>query len=221
MKNHLKENKNRIIILFGAFIFQTLIYFITKLFQNNPVYLNNAIDDRIPFIPSFVIFYVMWYLFLILIPLLILKYNKKVFDKYIVVSIVYAILEGIIFILFPTTMNRQPLVVTDISTWVVDIIYKVDTPVCNLFPSAHCAFSILFIISILDVKEVKKEYKILIIISSLLIILSTLFIKQHVVVDVLGALLIVPIYYILRKRKINLEESGIYAKIFCQKKRTK
>ena len=159
----------------------------------------------------------MWYLFLILIPLLILKYNKKVFDKYIVVSIVYAILEGIIFILFPTTMNRQPLVVTDISTWVVDIIYKVDTPVCNLFPSAHCAFSILFIISILDVKEVKKEYKILIIISSLLIILSTLFIKQHVVVDVLGALLIVPIYYILRKRKINLEESGIYAKIFCQK----
>ena len=217
MKNYLKENKNRIIILFGAFIFQTLIYFITKLFQNNPVYLNNAIDDRIPFIPSFVIFYVMWYLFLILIPLLILKYNKKVFDKYIVVSIVYAILEGIIFILFPTTMNRQPLVVTDISTWVVDIIYKVDTPVCNLFPSAHCAFSILFIISILDVKEVKKEYKILIIISSLLIILSTLFIKQHVVIDVLGALLIVPIYYILRKRKINLEESGIYAKIFCQK----
>lgn len=217
MKNYLKENKNRIIILFGAFIFQTLIYFITKLFQNNPVYLNNAIDDRIPFIPSFVIFYVMWYLFLILIPLLILKYNKKVFDKYIVVSILYAILEGIIFILFPTTMNRQPLVVTDISTWVVDIIYKVDTPVCNLFPSAHCAFSILFIISILDVKEVKKEYKILIIISSLLIILSTLFIKQHVVIDVLGALLIVPIYYILRKRKINLEESGIYAKIFCQK----
>lgn len=217
MKNHLKENKNRIIILFGTFIFQSLIYFITKLFQNNPVYLNNAIDDRIPFIPSFVIFYVMWYLFLILIPLLILKYNKKVFDKYIVVSILYAILEGIIFILFPTTMNRQPLVVTDISTWVVDIIYKVDTPVCNLFPSAHCAFSILFIISILDVKEVKKEYKILIIISSLLIILSTLFIKQHVVIDVLGALLIVPIYYILRKRKINLEESGIYAKIFCQK----
>lgn len=217
MKNYLKENKNRIIILFGAFIFQSLIYFITKLFQGNPVYLNNAIDDRIPFIPSFVIFYVMWYLFLILIPLLILKYNKKVFDKYIVVSIVYAILEGIIFILFPTTMNRQPLVVTDISTWIVDIIYKVDTPVCNLFPSAHCAFSILFIISILDVKEIKKEYKILIIISSLLIILSTVFIKQHVVVDVLGALLIVPIYYILRKRKINLEESGIYAKIFCQK----
>lgn len=217
MKNYLKENKNRIIILFGVFIFQSLIYFITKLFQNNPVYLNNAIDDRIPFIPSFVVFYVMWYLFLILIPLLILKYNKKVFDKYIVVSIVYAILEGIIFILFPTTMNRQPLLVTDISTWIVDIIYKVDTPVCNLFPSAHCAFSILFIISILDVKEIKKEYKILIIISSLLIILSTVFIKQHVVVDVLGALLIVPIYYILRKRKINLEESGIYAKIFCQK----
>ena len=72
-----------------------------------------------------------------------------------------------------------------------------------------------------DVKEIKKEYKILITITSVLIMLSTVFIKQHVIVDVLGAFIIVPMYYIIRKKKINLEESGIYAKIFCQKKRTK
>ena len=69
--------------------------------------------------------------------------------------------------------------------------------------------------------EIKKEYKILITITSVLIMLSTVFIKQHVIVDVLGAFIIVPMYYIIRKKKINLEESGIYAKIFCQKKRTK
>ena len=72
-----------------------------------------------------------------------------------------------------------------------------------------------------DVKEIKKEYKILITITSVLIMLSTVFIKQHVIVDVLGAFIIVPMYYIIRKKKINLEESGIYAKIFRQKKRTK
>ena len=117
-------------------------------------------------------------------------------------------------------MTREPLVVDSISTWRINIIYKVDTPV-NLFPSAHCALAILFIISTLDVKEIKKEYKILITITSVLIMLSTVFIKQHVIVDVLGAFIIVPMYYIIRKKKINLEESGIYAKIFCQKKRTK
>ena len=148
------------------------------------------------------------------------KYNKKVFDRYIVTCLIYALFEGIIFILLPTTMTREPLVVDSISTWIINIIYKVDTPV-NLFPSAHCALAILFIISTLDVKEIKKEYKILITITSVLIMLSTVFIKQHVIVDVLGAFIIVPMYYIIRKKKINLEESGIYAKIFCQKKRTK
>ena len=212
MKKYIKENKNRIIILIFSFLFQTFIYGITKLFQGTPMHLNNYFDNMIPFIPAFVIFYVLWYLLLFLIPLLILKYNKKVFDRYIVTCLIYALFEGIIF--------REPLVVDSISTWIINIIYKVDTPV-NLFPSAHCALAILFIISTLDVKEIKKEYKILITITSVLIMLSTVFIKQHVIVDVLGAFIIVPMYYIIRKKKINLEESGIYAKIFCQKKRTK
>lgn len=220
MKNYIKENKNRIIILVCTFLFQTLVYSITKLFQGEPIHLNNSIDNIIPFIPAFVIFYVLWYLLLFLIPLLILKYNKKVFDRYIVTCLVYAIFEGIIFIFFPTTMTREPIIVDSISTWIINIIYKVDTPV-NLFPSAHCALAILFIISTIDVKELKKEYKTLIIITSILIMLSTVFIKQHVIVDVLGAFLIVPMYYIIRRKKINIEESGIYAKIFCRKERRK
>ncbi|MGM9881960.1 MAG: phosphatase PAP2 family protein, partial [Bacilli bacterium] len=205
----------RIIILVFVFIFQSFIYFISKFFQHDPIYLNNVIDSKITFIPYFVVFYFIWYFLLILVPLLILKYDKKVFDRYMVVSIIYSIIEGMIFILFPTTMDREPLVIDSVFTWLINIIYKLDTPVCNLFPSAHCAFSILFIISILDVKEIKKNYKVLIIVTSVLIILSTVFIKQHVVIDIFGAFIIIPIYYIIRRRKINLEESGIYAKIFC------
>ena len=215
MKNFVKDNKNRIIILVFVFIFQSFIYFISKFFQHDPIYLNNVIDSKITFIPYFVVFYFIWYFLLILVPLLILKYDKKVFDRYMVVSIIYSIIEGMIFILFPTTMDREPLVIDSVFTWLINIIYKLDTPVCNLFPSAHCAFSILFIISILDVKEIKNNYKVLIIVTSVLIILSTVFIKQHVVIDIFGAFIIIPIYYIIRRRKINLEESGIYAKIFC------
>lgn len=215
MKNFVKDNKNRIIILVFVFIFQSFIYFISKFFQHDPIYLNNVIDSKITFIPYFVVFYFIWYFLLILVPLLILKYDKKVFDRYMVVSIIYSIIEGMIFILFPTTMDREPLVIDSVFTWLINIIYKLDTPVCNLFPSAHCAFSILFIISILDVKEIKKNYKVLIIVTSVLIILSTVFIKQHVVIDIFGAFIIIPIYYIIRRKKINLEESGIYAKIFC------
>ena len=168
MKNFIKDNKNRIIILAFVFIFQSFIYFISKFFQHDPIYLNNVIDSKITFIPYFVVFYFIWYFLLILVPLLILKYDKKVFDRYMVVSIIYSIIEGMIFILFPTTMDREPLIIDSVFTWLIDIIYKLDTPVCNLFPSAHCAFSILFIISILDVKEIKKNYKVLIIVTSVL-----------------------------------------------------
>lgn len=215
MKKYIKENKNRIIILILVLIFQAGIYSISKLFQRSPIYLNNYFDNIIPFIPYFVIFYITWFPLLFLVPLLVLKYDKKVFDRYIFTIFIFAIFEGIMFILLPTTMNREVINVTSISTFIINIIYKVDTPV-NLFPSAHCAFAILFIMSVLDVKKIKREYKLLISVISILIILSTLFIKQHVLIDVIGALAIIPIYYILRKKKINIEKSDIYAKIFCK-----
>lgn len=215
MKKYIKENKNRIVILILVLIFQAGIYSISKLFQSSPIYLNNYFDNIIPFIPYFVIFYITWFPLLFLVPLLVLKYDKKVFDRYIFTIFIFAIFEGIMFILLPTTMNREVINVTSISTFIINIIYKVDTP-ANLFPSAHCAFAILFIMSVLDVKKIKREYKLLILVISILIILSTLFIKQHVLIDVIGALAIIPIYYILRKKKINIEKSDIYAKIFCK-----
>lgn len=216
MKKIIIENKKRIIILLLVLIFQASAYCITKLFHSNLIYLNNYFDNMIPFISYFVIFYITWYPLLFLIPLLILKYDKKVFDRYVISVFIFAIFECIMFILLPTTMNREAVNVTNISTFIVNVIYKFDTPT-NLFPSAHCGFAILFIISIFDIKKLKKKYKILVLIMSLLIVLSTLFIKQHVFIDVLGSLIIIPIYYILRKEKINIEKSGIYAKIFCQK----
>lgn len=215
MKKCIKENKNRFIMLILAFAFQSLVYFISKFFQRTPIYLGSVIDSKIPFISYFVIFYFIWYFLLFLVPLLLLKYDKEVFDRYIVVSIIYSIIEGIIFISFPTTMNRAPLVVDGIFTWLVDIVYKLDMPVCNLFPSAHCAFSMLFVMAIIDVKGFKGNYKLFIIVISILVILSTVFIKQHVVIDIVGSLIIVPIYYIVKRKKVNLEKSGIYAKIFC------
>lgn len=216
MREYIKVNKNRIIILILVLILQVSIYGITKLFQYNPIYLNNYFDEMIPFIPYFVIFYITWYPLLFLVPLLILKYNKKVFDRYIASMLAFIVVEALVFILVPTTMERSLIEVTNISTFIISIIYKFDTAV-NLFPSAHCAFAILFIISVFDVKEINSKYKILIMIISILIILSTLFIKQHVLIDVFGSLVMIPIYYILRKRKINIEKSGIYAKIFCQR----
>lgn len=198
------KNKKRILILFLVMLFKSLSFSIIKMFRNNPVYLNNWLDSLIPFVPTFVYFYILWFLLLVLIPLLLLKYDKKVFDRYVVTAFVYTILEIIIFLILPTTMDRAEFTVTNLSTWIISIIYKVDYPVRNLLPSGHCSFAYLFIMSVFDLKKLDKKYKIIIMIVSLLIVLSTLFIKQHVVVDLLGSLVIIPIYLILRKKKVTL-----------------
>lgn len=215
---YLKNNKKEIGILTAILLIQSSVYFLAKLFQPYQIVLNNNLDDKIPFIPEFIYFYILWYLLLFLVPLLVLKYSKKNFNNYILTSISFITIEFLLFVAFPTTINRYQFDVNNLSTFLVDLIYKSDTPVYNLFPSGHCAYAFLFVTLVLDTKNIKINTKFFISIISLLIILSTLFIKQHVLIDVIGALIIIPLYYFVKKQNIDLERTKLYAKIFRQRK---
>lgn len=211
---YLKENKKYILLILALIALQSLVYFCSKFFEPYQIVLNNKIDDKIPFIPQFVHFYYIWYILLLLVPLLLLKYNKQAFNNYILTFITFITFVFMCYVAFPTTLIRHTFEVNSLSTFIVDLVYKTDTPVYNLFPSAHCAYAFLFITTMLDTKEINKKIKITIILISIGVILSTLFIKQHVIIDVIGALSIIPIYYFVKKQKINLEGNKLYAKIF-------
>ena len=179
---------------------QVVIYFITKLFLNNEFVLNNHLDEQIPFVPYFIYFYISWYILLFLVPIIYMKYDKKALKKYTYTNFISVLVCGIIFIIFPTTINRPNIEVTSITTWLVNTIYYFDTPAVNCLPSIHSLICFIFILCN-SKANIKTSYKCIIDILSVLIILSTLFIKQHVIYDVLSAFIVSSITYIIVTKK--------------------
>ena len=191
----IKENKKLLIKIGLLYLYQSLVYFLSKFTPVSKHVIGNSIDDRIPFIAFFSVFYVLWYLAIIVIPLILNKYKKSELKKYFWNIIIGVTICGFFYLFYPTTMVRNDVEIKGFFTLVVHIIYFFDQPVMNLFPSMHCLFCFYYIYHMLFNKEIDKRWRIGMIVFSILVILSTLFIKQHVVIDVISAFIISIIVY--------------------------
>ena len=193
-------------ILFSCLIviFQKLKFNIIKYAISNPYLIGNAIDQKIPFISHFVYFYYLWYLLVFFAPLWLYLVNIKFFKRYIWGLVFGDIFISICYFVYPSTITRATFSISNLSEKLVDYIYKIDYPVRNCFPSGHCYFAFLFIFATIGLKEVKLGYRICLWIISLLIVASTVLIKQHVLIDVIGALvlilMIIPIILLIEKK---------------------
>lgn len=180
-----------LLIIIGLVFFEAIIFFLTKPFIQNPYVLGSSIDNKIPFISHFIWIYVFWYFMLIAVPYYIAKKDISSFYKYVITFVITTLIAGIIFVVFPNTVIRANIESQDISSKLVKLIYSLDDPGINCLPSIHCLYSFLFIFAILNTKNKSSLIsKILVIILSILVVLSTLFIKQHVIYDALAALII-------------------------------
>ena len=185
-----------ILISLCLIIFQSLIYLISKQIQGTPNIIGGVIDNKIPFIVYFIMPYVIWYLMLFIV---LYKKDKNIFTKYILSYIIITIISNIIFIIYPTTVLRENLNGTNIFYIITKFIYQIDTPALNCFPSLHCGISMLWILFITNIKKSNKT-KILIITISILIMSSTLLIKQHVLIDLVsGNIIAILIYLFINK----------------------
>ena len=184
--------------------FQSIIFFLTKPFVKDPYILGSALDSAIPYIPHFIWIYVFWYFMLFAVPYYISSKNKVSLCKYITTYIITTIIAGIIFVSFPNSVIRAEITGTDIQNKLVSLIYKMDTPAINCLPSIHCLFSYLFILAVFDAKQSTSTLmKVIITILSILVVLSTLFIKQHVVYDAVASLILaISVWIIVDKTKI-------------------
>ena len=184
---------------------EAVIFFLTKPFIHDPYVLGSALDNKIPFIPHFIWIYVFWYFMLIAVPYYIAKKNISSFYKYVTTFVITTLIAGMIFIIFPNTVIRANVQDTNIASHLVKVIYMLDNPAINCLPSIHCLFSYLFILAIFDTKDTVNVWiKIIISILSILVVLSTLFIKQHVIYDAIAAfILAILIWIIVDKLKIH------------------
>lgn len=198
MKRSIKDYKfyfKSILLIFGL---NGLIYFLIKLLISDYNLISLPIDGKIPFIQEFIYIYMIWYPFLIVSYFFLFKYNK---DKYIrsIITICLSLpVLYLCFILYPTTVSR-PVVdsYNSITTFITYTVFKVDTPV-NCFPSGHCLLCFILLFSVLFDEKLTKCFRVICIFINILIIISTLFTKQHVIIDVIGAFVLAFImYYII------------------------
>ena len=164
-------------ILLALAIFFNYAYFLMQNISPVGIHMDLPIDGRIPFLPGFIVFYMLYGLFLI--TGLILLWNKPLKRRALLIS--YAVVQIVslsIFFFYQTAMARPELVVTGFLTYLVAYVYSGDLAV-NCFPSLHAA-------SITCVLYFNKERGILWWIFGLLIIVSILFVKQHYILDLFG-----------------------------------
>lgn len=159
-----------------------------------------VIDDKIPFCEWFIIPYLLWFLFVPAVMLLVFFTSREEFyhaSAYLFIGMTICLL---ICTLWP---NGQQLRVDsfandNILTRVMAFIYKTDTNT-NVFPSIHVFNSIAACVVLCrsKVMENKKIVKISGVILSILIILSTMFLKQHSVIDVAGGIVLGVVMYVV------------------------
>ncbi|WCK56581.1 inositol phosphorylceramide synthase [Aneurinibacillus sp. Ricciae_BoGa-3] len=152
------------------------------------------LDGGIPFLKIFAIPYVIWSLFILASMGFFCVKDRSVFYTALVSYNVSLVVCYMFFYFYQTAIIRPQLTGSDLLTKLVAYVYRHDEPY-NCFPSIHCVSSYLMIRAVHTASGVSWKSKTLIDTTALLIILSTLFIKQHAFVDVLGAIALAEITF--------------------------
>lgn len=149
-----------------------------------------ALDDRIPFCEYFLIPYLFWFLYLIGMLVYTLLWDVESFKKlmsFIMVSYSVAILT---YLLFPNCQELRPQVFErdNIFTRIVAMFYQFDTNT-NVFPSIHVIGSVAVMTCAWQSKHFSSRgWRIAFTAVTILISLSTVFLKQHSLLDVFAAI---------------------------------
>lgn len=184
------------VFLYG-FIYMPWFSWLEKHVTSNYFVIHSVFDDYIPFIEIFIIPYLLWFVYVSGTVLYFFFTDKQGFYRICTLLITGMTLFLIICTIFPNGLNLRPSTFARDNIFVdlVRFIYRADTST-NVLPSLHVYNSIGCYIAIRNSQKL-HQYKWVqngSLVLTVSIVLSTMFLKQHSVVDVIAA--IVMIYFI-------------------------
>ncbi|MFC5985824.1 phosphatase PAP2 family protein [Marinicrinis lubricantis] len=147
-----------------------------------------GIDDYIPFWEAFIIPYIIWGPFIFISLVFMCFLNREEYYKYIVNSVVGHIICYIVYINYQTHVPRPEITDDTFLLNLVKYIYSNDLPY-NCFPSIHVLTTWLLMRSFQKV-AMPKLLRLAINILCYSIYLSTLFVKQHYIPDLIIAIIL-------------------------------
>lgn len=150
-----------------------------------------ALDHLVPLKPGWALVYGALYLFLILLPVLAIRQEEHI-RRTVWAYLMVWITAYVCFLAFPTVAPRPPEVIGEgFGRWGLRTLYSADPPY-NCFPSLHVAHSF---VSALTCYRLHRRLGIGTTIAALLVGLSTLYTKQHYVLDVMTGMLLAFVAY--------------------------
>ncbi len=150
---------------------------------NSAVNLTIALDQLIPFVPEFIYPFYLLYGFIVL-PSFLIR-NRVLFYRTAAAFSALILLSVAFFFLFPVVVPRPEFVPDDLAEKLVFSIYRMDPPICG-FPSLHVSASLLATLAVYRNSRIQGR---IFLVMFLLTSAATLFIKQHVVLDAVGGIL--------------------------------
>ncbi len=190
IQSFIKKERKFIISIVALMLGQGILYFSIKFFQGKPIYIDFYLDDKIPYWGWLVYAYNMFYPFCVIAFYFLFKGDERRYFKAIISCAMGIIICDAIFLYIPTIMYRPITPNYDpFTNFVLKVTYFFDEPPLNCFPSIHCLFCFQVIMGYIGSKCTLSK-KAIMITCATIIILSTLFVKQHFIYDVIAAFLV-------------------------------
>jgi membrane-associated phospholipid phosphatase len=150
-----------------------------------------ALDGAIPLVPAWSLVYGALYAFLIALPIFVVReqaHLRRTVRAYLAVWIA----AYVCFLAYPTVAPRPEQIAQEgFGAWGLELLYGMDPPY-NCFPSLHVAHSF---VSALACLRVHRGVGVAATIAATFVALSTLFTKQHYVLDVVAGVLMAMVAY--------------------------
>jgi len=150
-------------------------------------------DVAVPLQPTWALIYGALYMFLIVLPVFVVRQEehiRRTFWAYLAVWVT----AYVCFLVYPTVAPRAPTIVGDgFAAWGLRFLYDADPPY-NCFPSLHVAHSF---VSALTCYRLHRRLGVAALLCASLVAVSTVFTKQHYILDVIAGILLAVAAYVL------------------------
>ncbi|MGN1160342.1 MAG: phosphatase PAP2 family protein [Lachnospiraceae bacterium] len=200
MREFIRKYKHAIPILVYLVIYLVAFFIVEQYTKDNYHLIHMALDDRIPFLEIFVIPYLLWFPYVAGFVLYFIFLDKENYWPLFWFLVSGMTLFIIVSAVYPNGQELRPDVFPrdNIFTRVIGGLYGTDTAT-NILPSIHVYNSLGIQIAVMKSERLKKHRWIQIAsgVLCVLIILSTMFIKQHSVVDVISAFALAVVAYLI------------------------
>lgn len=198
MKKLLQKHAYAVLLPVLALTFSTVLFSLAKLLIAARPHVNMSLpqDALIPFLPWTVSIYLGSFFYWYISFVLACRQERAMADRVFSAHFLTVVFSFLIFLLIPTAMQRPEPDGGGFWNWAMRVVYWVDTPE-NLFPSLHCSTGWLCWLAVRRRKDLPVWLKLLALLLSVGVCVSTLTTKQHVLVDVVSGIALCEIDYLL------------------------